>query len=148
MLPSGDSKTPHRPASERVSWCLETSLFLKTPFLGWISVPTSFASLFIFYILSYLLLKTMGSLSGCLMSSASIQKLLCRICSVFKCSFGEFVGEKMVSPSYSSAILAAGCLCFFICCLDLSQISSKEQASFNFMAAVTICSDFGAPKNK
>ena len=26
--------------------------------------------------------------------------------------------------------------------------SSKEQASFNFMAAVTICSDFGAQKNK
>ena len=24
----------------------------------------------------------------------------------------------------------------------------KEQVSFNFMAAVTICSDFGAPKNK
>ena len=28
------------------------------------------------------------------------------------------------------------------------NFSSKEQASFNFMAAVTICSDFGAPKNK
>ena len=26
--------------------------------------------------------------------------------------------------------------------------SSKEQASFNFMAAVTNCSDFGAPKIK
>ena len=25
--------------------------------------------------------------------------------------------------------------------------SSKEQASFNFMAVVTICSDFGAPKD-
>jgi len=25
------------------------------------------------------------------------------------------------------------------------NFSSKEQASFNFMAAVTICSDFGAP---
>ena len=25
---------------------------------------------------------------------------------------------------------------------------SKEQASFNFMAVITICSDFGAPKNK
>ena len=25
---------------------------------------------------------------------------------------------------------------------------SKEQASFSFMAAVTICSDFGAQKNK
>ena len=36
------------------------SLF-KTPFPGWISIPTSFVSLFIFYILSYLLLKTIGS---------------------------------------------------------------------------------------
>ena len=27
-------------------------------------------------------------------------------------------------------------------------VSSKQQASFNFTAAVTICSDFGAPKNK
>ena len=27
------------------------------------------------------------------------------------------------------------------------SFSSKEQASFNFMAAVTICSDFGAPQN-
>ena len=47
--------------------------FFKTPFLGPISIPTSFASLFIFYILSYLLLKTMGCLSGCLMSSASFR---------------------------------------------------------------------------
>ena len=30
----------------------------------------------------------------------------------------------------------------------LPNFSSKEQASFNFMAAVTICSDFEAPKNK
>ena len=28
------------------------------------------------------------------------------------------------------------------------NFSSKESVSFNFMAAVTICSDFGAPKNK
>ena len=47
----------------------------------------------------------MGCLSGCLMSSASIQKLYCGICSAFKCSFDEFVGEKVVSPSYSSTIL-------------------------------------------
>ena len=39
-------------------------------------------------------------------------------------------------------------LCFLICCLDWSYFSSKEQTSFNFMAAITICSDFGAPKNK
>ena len=30
----------------------------------------------------------------------------------------------------------------------LSSFSSKEQASFNLKAAVTICSDFGAPQNK
>ena len=53
----------------------------------------------------HLLSKTMVCLSGCLMSSATIQKLFCGICSVFKCSFNEFVGEKLVSLSYSSAIL-------------------------------------------
>ena len=48
------------------------------------SVPSSFVSLFIFYILSYLLWKTMGCFSGHLMSAASDQKLFCAVCSVFK----------------------------------------------------------------
>ena len=30
----------------------------------------------------------------------------------------------------------------------LSRFSSKEQASFNFMVAVTVCSDFGAQENE
>ena len=47
----------------------------------------------------------MGCFSGCLMSSASIQMLFCGIYSEFKCSFDKFVGEKVVSLSYSSAIL-------------------------------------------
>ena len=47
----------------------------------------------------------MGCFSGCLMSSAGIQKLFCGIYSAFKCSFVEFVGEKVVSMCYSSAIL-------------------------------------------
>ena len=47
----------------------------------------------------------MGCFSGCLMSSASIQKLFCGIYSAFKCSSDEFVGEKVVSPSYSFGIL-------------------------------------------
>ena len=47
----------------------------------------------------------MGCLSGYLVSSASIQKLVFGVFSVFKWSFNEFVGEKVVSPSYSSAIL-------------------------------------------
>ena len=79
--------------------------FCKTPVPGRISIPTSFVSLFIFYIFSYLLLKTMDCFSGCLMFSASIQKLFCGIYSAFECSFDEFLGEKVVSPSYSSTIL-------------------------------------------
>ena len=46
----------------------------------------------------------MGCFSGFLMSSASIQKLFCGIYSAFKCSSDEFVGEKVVSQSYSSTI--------------------------------------------
>ena len=48
----------------------------------------------------------MGCFSGRLMSAASDQKLFCELCSAFSCSFDEFVGEKVVSPSYSSTILA------------------------------------------
>ena len=40
------------------------------------------------------------------MSSAGIQKLFCGVYSALKCSFDEFVGEKVFSLSYSSAILA------------------------------------------
>ena len=61
------------------------------------------------FCLSYFFLhpfEDLGCFSGCLMSSAGIQKLFCGIYSVFKCSFDEFVGNKVFSPSYSSAILA------------------------------------------
>ena len=105
------SKARHRLGSKSVSWCLETSLFLRLPFwdwipfLGWSSLPTSFVSFFFFYIFSYLFLKKMICFSGCLMSSAKIQKLFCRIYSALKCSFDEFVREKVFSQSYSSTIL-------------------------------------------
>ena len=81
------------------------SLF-KTPFPGWNSVPPSFVSFFVFYIFFLPPFQDLGCFSGCLMSSAGIQKLFCGIYSAFKCSFDEFVGEKVFSPSYSSAILA------------------------------------------
>ena len=77
----------------------------RLPFLGQSSLPTSFVPFSIFYIFSYLFLKTMICFSGCLMSSASIQKLFCGVCSALKCSFEEFVREKVLFPSYSSAIL-------------------------------------------
>ena len=45
-------------------------------------------------------------------------------------------------------LLVKWCLCFLICCLVCQSFLSKEQASFNFMAAVTIHSDFGAQENE
>ena len=83
-----------------------SSLFwTPLPSLPILTLSVDTEPLFIFYILSYLLLKTMGWLSGFLVSSVSVQKLFCGIFSVFKCSFDEFVGDKMVSQSYSSTIL-------------------------------------------
>ena len=84
--------------------CVNFSFFTP-PSPGWVSVPKSFVSVFVFYILSYLLLKRLGCLSGCLVSSTSIQKLFCRSCSTFKWSFDEFEGNKVVSLAYSSAAL-------------------------------------------
>ena len=99
-----DSQTPHRPAGERVSWCLETSPPSRLPPCDR-SLSLTLVSLFVFYILSYLLSNRMDCLSGCLVSSTSVQKWFCGSCSAFKWSFDEFGGEKVVFSSYSSAIL-------------------------------------------
>ena len=43
---------------------------------------------------------------------------------------------------------AKWCLCFLICCLGLSWLAFQEAASFNFLAVVTIHTDFGAQEKK
>ena len=58
--------------------------------------------------------EDLGCFSGCLMSSAGIQKLFCGIYSAFKCSFDEFVGEKVFFPSYSSVIFREVLLTFVL----------------------------------
>ena len=69
-----------------------------------------------------LFLKTIICSSGYLMSSDSIQKLFCRIYSALKCSFDEFVGEKVFSLSYSSTILAISpSFCLFILFMGFSR---------------------------
>ena len=62
--------------------------------------------------IKYLFLKTMVCFSGCLMSYASLQKLFCGVCSALKCSFEEFVREKVIFPYYSSAKFPSLCLDF------------------------------------
>jgi len=99
------SKAWHRFGSEKVSWCLETSLFLRLPsrdgtpslpllslFLSFIFFPTSFRRLGLLFWVPNVLCRH--------------QKLFCGIYSAFKRSFDEFVGEKVFSLSYSSTILA------------------------------------------
>ena len=103
MLPSEIPKFPTDPLVRGFLVFGNFSSFM-TPSPVWVSISNSFASLFIFYLLSYLLLMAMGCLSGCLVYSASVQKLFCGISLAFKCSFDEFVGEKLVFPSYSSTI--------------------------------------------
>ena len=101
---------------------------------GQVSIPNSFVSPFIFYILFYLLLKTMGFLFGCLVSSASVQKLFCRISSAFSCSFDEFVGEKVISPSYSSTILGPPASFFLLISISFFFLARKEKSdSMNCM---------------
>ena len=83
MLPSEIPKLPTDPPVKGFSgvWKL---LFFYNSLPGWVSIPNTFFSLFIVYSLSYLISKTMGCLSGCLVCSASIQKLFCESCSAFK----------------------------------------------------------------
>ena len=117
----------------------------KTPFLGWNSIPNSFVPLFIFYIFSYLLSKTTGCFSGCLMSFASVQKLFCGICSAFKCSFNEFVGKKVISPSYSFAILGPPPykLLLFSCSVmsDSLQLHGLQHARLLWPSSPRVCSN-------
>ena len=103
------SKAHHTLGSESVSWCLETSL-LKIPFPGRASLPgmelPPHLLCLLFCLLNFFLpvFEENGRFSGCLMSSASLQKLFCGVCSALECSFEEFVREKVVFPSYSSTI--------------------------------------------
>ena len=98
-----------------------------SPSLGRISIPKSSVSAFVFYILSYLLLKRLSCFSRCLVSFTSFQKLFFGSCSKFKWSFNEFVVEKVVSPSYTSSILEESQHTFHLVCFPGGS-DSKESA--------------------
>ena len=97
----------------------------------------------LFFCLLYFFLppfKELGCFSGCLMSSAGIQKLFCGIYSVFKCSFDEFVGEKVFSPSYSSTILAPLKVSFKPAFHSLLSPSSRDFFSSSSLSAIRVVS--------
>ena len=108
------------------------------PFLPLLSLSLFFF-FFVFYIFSCILSKTMGCFSVCLMSSARIQKLFCGIYSAFKCSFDEFVGEKVVSLSYSSTFRTAPCI--LISCIVLyekNQFLHIFSSFINFLFSISL----------
>ena len=96
-----DSKAPHRLPCWRVSYCAETSPSRHPPWGG--SPSLNPLSLFFFFFF-FLLLKRLDCLSGCLVSSANVQKLFCGSCSAFKWLFDELVGEKVVSLKEAMSI--------------------------------------------
>ena len=104
MLPSKTPKLPTDPLVGRFPgvWKL---LLLHNFLPGTVSIPNSFVSLFVFYIFPTFFQREWAAFLGVQCPLPSLQKLFCVSCSAFKLFFDEFMGEKVVSPSHSSAIL-------------------------------------------
>ena len=98
------------PCPVPIAACEGVSKHVETFLSSWLSSkwgsPSQDLCLFIFlYLLSYLILRRLACLFGSLGSSASIQKVFCGNCPTSRCIFDVTVKEKMISLSYSSAIL-------------------------------------------
>ena len=66
-------------------------------------------------------------LLGSLRSSASIQEVFCRSCSTCRCISDVFVGRKVISTSYSSAILKVSPYCWVLKVLCIFWITVLYQ---------------------
>ena len=68
--------------------------FFMTPSPGRVSTANVFVSLFVFYILSYLLLKRMGCLSGCLCPLAAFRSCFVEVAQPSNALLMNFWGRK------------------------------------------------------
>jgi len=105
--------------------CLLCGIFFISSSPGLVSTSKSFVSLHL-YLLSYLISKRLICLSGYLESSTSIQKLFCFM---YRWYFDVFMGEKVVSPSYSSTILGLPPKCWVLNQLFHSPLSPSLRGS-------------------
>ena len=95
------------------------------------------------------ILAVQGTLKSFLQHHSS--KALILRCSAFfivKLSHPYMTTGKTIALTRQTFVGKVMSLIFYYAVQVGHRFSSKEQASFNFMAAVTICSDFGAPENE
>ena len=105
--------------------------FLLHSSLPELQVPSLFFCLcFFFFLLPYPGMWGVSCLLGSLRSSASIQWVFYRSCSTCRCISDVFVERKVISTSYSSAILK---VFWFVCLLT----SCGLKKSLNFLSERT-----------
>ena len=121
MLPSEIPKLLTDLTYEGFLLCRNFSSF-TTPSLGGVSVPKSFVSLFVFIFCPTSFWRDWFSFLGIWGSAVSIQKVFCGSCSTLRSFFDVFIGEKVVSLSYSSSILEAPSKSSFYCTIKNIQI--------------------------
>ena len=89
--------------------------FLLQSSLPLVQVPSLFFCLcYFFFLLPFSSTWGVSCLLGGLTSSASIQWVFCRSSSTCRCISNVSVGRKMISTSYSFAILPFSCVCVLI----------------------------------
>ena len=110
-----------------------------------ISPSNEYSGLISFRIDWFDLLTVQGTLKTLLQHHSS--KVNSLVLSLFHCLAFTSIHDYWKNHSFVYTFVGKECLCFLICCLG-HCFSSKEQASFNLMAAVTVHGYFGAQENK
>ena len=97
-------------------------LFFLHSSLPEVQVPSLFFCLcFFFFLFPYPGTWGFSCLLGSLRSSASVHYVFCRSCSTCRCIFDVFVGRKVISMSYSSAILKVQKECIIDACNNWNE---------------------------
>ena len=109
-----------------------------------ISPSSEYSGLISFGIDWFDLLALQGSLKSLLQHDSSKASILwCSAFFMVQLSHLYMIAGKTTKFDYMDLCLQSSISAFYYTVLVCHSFSSKEQASFNFMASVTICSDFG-----
>ena len=119
-------------------WSFSFSISPSNEYLGLISFRIDWLDL----------LAVQGTLKSLLQHHGSKASILqCSAVFIVQLSHPYMTTGKTIALTRWTIVGKVICL-LLIWCLAGHTISSKEQASFDFMAAVTTCSDFGGPPQK